>query len=171
MLREVPRPNMDGEARWIRNAGQLRFGYKRRTVTDPNGMIPAETTTATNERDTRHFEGPLHRAGLPWGIHIYADKGYASAENRAAVRRMGCKDRIMRRAARGKGLSGASSSSTRGLAGRDAKSSARLAPCANGSTGARRGTWGWLKRMRSTSWRPSPTTCTAPQGSLWPTPK
>ena len=105
MLREVPRPNVDGEARWIRKAGQLRFGCKRRTVTDPNGKIPAETTTATNESDTRHFEGSLHRAGLPRGIPIYADKGYASEENRAAVRRMGCKDRIMRRAAREKGLS------------------------------------------------------------------
>ena len=105
MLREEPRPNVDGEARWIRKAGQLRFGYKRRTVTDPNGMILAEETTAANASDTRHFEGPLRRAGLPRGIPIYADKGYASAENRAAVRRMGYKDRIMRRAARGKGLS------------------------------------------------------------------
>ena len=68
-------------------------------------MILAEETTAANASDTRHFEGPLRRAGLPRGIPIYADKGYASAENRAAVRRMGCKDRIMRRAARGKGLS------------------------------------------------------------------
>ena len=74
-------------------------------MTDPNGMILAEETTAANAIDTRHFEGPLRRAGLPRGIPIYADKGYASAENRAAVRRMGCKDRIMRRAARGKGLS------------------------------------------------------------------
>ena len=46
MLREVPKPNVDGEARWIRKAGQLRFGYKRHTVTDPNGMILAEETTA-----------------------------------------------------------------------------------------------------------------------------
>ena len=84
MLREEPRPNVDGEARWIRKAGQLRFGYKRRTVTDPNGMILAEETTAANASDTRHFEGPLRRAGLPRGIPIYADKGYASAENRAA---------------------------------------------------------------------------------------
>ena len=84
MLREVPRPNVDGEARWIRKAGQLRFGYKRRTVTDPSGMILAEETTAANASDTRHFEGPLRRAGLPRGIPIYADKGYASAENRAA---------------------------------------------------------------------------------------
>ena len=30
------------------------------------------------------------------GIRIYADKGYASAENRAAVRRVGRRDRIMR---------------------------------------------------------------------------
>lgn len=84
MLREVPKPNVDGEARWIRKAGQLRFGYKRHTVTDPNGMILAEETTAANASDTRHFEGPLRRAGLPRGIPIYADKGYASAENRAA---------------------------------------------------------------------------------------
>ncbi len=179
MLREVPRPNVDGEARWIRKAGHLRFGYKRHTVTDPNGMILAEETTAANERGTRHFEGPLRRGGLPRGIPIYADKGYASAENRAAVRR-----RIGRRfgawGARtascvgrpaGRGSRRASSSSTRGLAGRDAGLSARLAPCTDGFTGARRGTWGWPKRMRSTSWRPSPTTCTAPRGSLWPTPK
>ena len=67
MLREVPKPNVDGEARWIRKAGQLRFGYKRHTVTDPNGMILAEETTAANASDTRHFEGPLRRAGLPRG--------------------------------------------------------------------------------------------------------
>ena len=103
MLREVPKPNVDGEARWIRKAGQLRFGYKRHTVTDPIGMILAEATTAANARDTRHFEGPLRRAGLPRGIPISADKGYASAENRAAVRRMGCKGRIMRRTAAQRG--------------------------------------------------------------------
>ena len=57
-----------------------------------------------NVRSIRHFVGPLRRAGLPRGIPIYADKGYASAENRAVVRRMGCKSRIMRRAARRKEL-------------------------------------------------------------------
>ena len=55
-----------------------------------------EAPTAANESDTQHFEEHLRWADLPQGIPIYADKGYASAENRAAVRRMGCKDRIMR---------------------------------------------------------------------------
>ena len=45
----------------------LRFGCKRHTVTDPNGMLLAEETTAANSSDTRHFEGPLRRAGLPRG--------------------------------------------------------------------------------------------------------
>ena len=48
MLREVPKPNVNGEARWIRKAGQLRFGYKRHTVTDPNGIILAEATPGTS---------------------------------------------------------------------------------------------------------------------------
>ena len=136
MLREVPKPNVDGEARWIRKVGQLRFGYKRHTVTAPNGMILAEATTAAYVRDTRHFEGPLRWAG---------PGASPSTPTMATPRR-----RIGRRF----GAWGA-----------------RTAPCADGSMEARRGTWGWPKRMRSTSWRPLPTTCTAPRGSLWPTPK
>ena len=50
------------EARWILEAGQLRFGYVRHTVTDPSGTILAEETTTANERNTRHFKGLLRQA-------------------------------------------------------------------------------------------------------------
>ena len=149
MLREVPKPNVNGEARWIRKAGQLRFGYKRHTVTDPNGIILAEATPGTSMGS---YAGPT------------CPGASLSPPTRATPRR-----RIGHPA--GRGSRRASSSSTQGLAGRGAGLSVRLTPCADGSTGARRGTWDWPERMRSTSWRPSPTTCTAPRGSLWPTPK
>ena len=85
MLRAVPKPNVDGEARWIRKAGQLRFGYKRHTVTDPNGMILAEETTAANASATRHFEGPLRRAAR--------GKGLSAREQQlnAGISRTGCR--------------------------------------------------------------------------------
>lgn len=35
----------------------LHFGYKRHTVTDENGLVIAEETTATNESDIKH---PAH---------------------------------------------------------------------------------------------------------------
>ena len=36
--------------------GKLLFGYKRHTVTDENGMVLAEETTAANESDMKHLE-------------------------------------------------------------------------------------------------------------------
>ena len=34
MLKEVAKPNVDTEARWVKKRGKLHFGYKRHTVTD-----------------------------------------------------------------------------------------------------------------------------------------
>ena len=49
MLKEVVKPNVDTEARWVKKMGKLHFGYKRHTVTDENGLVLAEETTAVNE--------------------------------------------------------------------------------------------------------------------------
>ena len=49
MLKEVVKPNVDTEARWVKKMGKLHFGYKRHTVTDDNGLVLAEETTAANE--------------------------------------------------------------------------------------------------------------------------
>ena len=75
MLKEVVKPNVGTEARWIKKMGKLHFGYKRHTVTDENGLVLAEETMATNESDINHLETPLKKAGLPQGPPIYADKG------------------------------------------------------------------------------------------------
>ena len=37
-------------------------------MTDPNGMILAEETTAANENDALHFDGPLRRAARGKGL-------------------------------------------------------------------------------------------------------
>ena len=44
MLKEVVKPNVDTEARWVKKMGKLHFGYKRHTVTDENGLVLAEET-------------------------------------------------------------------------------------------------------------------------------
>ena len=75
MLKEVVKPNVDTEARWIKKMGKLHFGYKRHTVTDENGLVLAEETTAANESGIKHLETPLKKAGLPQGAPVYTDKG------------------------------------------------------------------------------------------------
>ena len=60
MLKEVVKPNVDTEARWVKKMGKLHFGYKRHTVTDENGLVLAEETTAANESDMKHLEHAQH---------------------------------------------------------------------------------------------------------------
>lgn len=103
-LQEVTKPNVDGEARWVKKAGKLRFGYKRHTVTTPDGLILAEETTSANESDVKHFAAPIDKAGLPAGTPVMADKGYCSQENIDALASRKLKDRIMRKAQRGHAL-------------------------------------------------------------------
>ena len=94
-LKEIVKPNVDKDARWINKMGKLHFGYKRHTVTDENGLILAEETTAANESDIKHLETPLKKANLPQGTPVYADKGYDSAENKKVIVKMKLKSRIM----------------------------------------------------------------------------
>ncbi|MBR8721651.1 IS5 family transposase ISPg8 [Bacteroides pyogenes] len=95
MLKEVVKSNVDGDARWVKKMGNLHFGYKRHTVTDENGLVLAEETTAPNESDIKHLETPLKKADLPQGTPVYADKGYDSAENKKIIGKLKLKSRIM----------------------------------------------------------------------------
>ena len=95
MVKEVVKPNVDAEARWIKKMGKLHFGYKRHTVTDENGMVLAEETTAADESDIKHLETPLKKAKLPRKALVYADKGCDSVENKETHKRIGLKRRIM----------------------------------------------------------------------------
>ena len=67
MVKEIVKPNVDGEARWVKKMGKLHFGYKRHSVTDQNGLVIAEETTPANESDIKHLEKPLEKAKLPQG--------------------------------------------------------------------------------------------------------
>lgn len=100
MLKEKLKPNVDGEARWIKKMRRLHFGYKRHSVTDENGLVLAEETTAANESDIKHLETPLKKANLPKKTLVYADKGYDSAENKEVLARMKLKSRIMHKGTR-----------------------------------------------------------------------
>ncbi|MCI6672519.1 MAG: transposase, partial [Prevotella sp.] len=92
--------NVDGEARWVKKMGKLHFGYKRHSVTDENGLVLAEETTAANESDIKHLETPLKKANLLEKALVYADKGYDSAENKETLTRMKLKSRIMHKGTR-----------------------------------------------------------------------
>ncbi|EFU29717.1 IS5 family transposase [Segatella buccae] len=102
MLKEVVKSNVDAEARWVKKMGKLHFSYKRHTVTDENGLVLAEETTAANESDIKYLETPLKKADLPQGTPVYADKGYDSAENRKTLGKMKLKSRIMHKGTMGK---------------------------------------------------------------------
>lgn len=100
ILKEVVRSNVDGEGRWVKKIGKLHFGYKRHMVTDENGLVLGQETTAANESDIKHLGTPLEKANLPQGTPVYADKGYDSAENRETLGRMKLKSRIMHKGTR-----------------------------------------------------------------------
>lgn len=97
-LVEKPRPGVDMEARWVKKAGKIHFGYKRHTVVNQDGLVIAEETTPANESDMRHLKTPLEKARLSKGTPVMADKGYDSAENRGILSGMGLKSRIMHKA-------------------------------------------------------------------------
>lgn len=99
-LKERTKRGVDTEARWVKKAGRLHFGYKRNTVTNQDGLILAEETTPANESDIKHLETPIDKANLPEGISVMADKGYDSAENRKALRDRKLKSRIMHKGTR-----------------------------------------------------------------------
>ncbi len=104
IVKEVVKPNVDGDARWIKKMSKLHLGYKRHTVIDENGLILAEDTTAANESDIKHFETPLQKASLPVRTPVYADKGYNSSENKEILTRMKLKSRIIYRGVRARRL-------------------------------------------------------------------
>ena len=97
---------MDTAAAWLKKAGKLHYGYKKHLCTDDaEGMITAVVTTAANESDMHHLTDVVYKSKLAKGARVKADKGYASAANRQALKDNGYKDNIMHKAAKNKPLS------------------------------------------------------------------
>lgn len=104
-LIKITQPGVDTEAAWIKKAGKLHYGYKKHLCTDEaEGMITAVVTTAANESDMRHLDDVVEKSKLTKGARVKADKGYASAANRQALKDKGFKSGIMHKATKSKPL-------------------------------------------------------------------
>jgi IS5 family transposase len=104
-LIKITQPGVDIEAAWLKKAGKLHYGYKKHLCTDDaEGMITAVVTTPANESDMHHITDVVDKSNLKKGARIKADKGYASAANRQALKDKGYKDNIMHKATKCKPL-------------------------------------------------------------------
>lgn len=96
--------HVDTQAAWIKKAGKLRYGYKKHTATDNQGLVLAIVTTAANESDITHLEDVIDKTAIVKGSRVMADKGYSSASNRQFLKDRGFKDGIMYKAQKNKPL-------------------------------------------------------------------
>lgn len=103
-LLKVTKPGVDTEGRWIKKAGKLHYGYKKHAVTDTEGMLLHVVTTPANVNEIANLEEVLQEVELPEKIPFYADKGYASKANRELLKEKKLKDRIQKKAVRGRAL-------------------------------------------------------------------
>ena len=97
-----PRRSFDNEARWLKKGEKTYFGYKGFVVTDSeHGFVEHVHVTSANVSEVRE----LHRVieGIEMKC-LYADKGYASADNREMLKRLGVEDGIMHKAVRNRAL-------------------------------------------------------------------
>ena len=92
----------DPDARWLKKGNKYHFGYKGFIATDEaDGYIEKVNVTAANRSEVKELENSLleKKPG-----RVYADKGYASKENRKMLKSHNIKDGILEKAVRGKGL-------------------------------------------------------------------
>lgn len=103
-LVQIIKSNVDQEAAWIKKAGKLHYGYKQHTVVNQEGFVLGIHTTAANESDIKNLETALNTVKLKPRTPVFADKGYASAENDKVLVAKKLKNRILYKAVKNKPL-------------------------------------------------------------------
>lgn len=103
-LMKVTSPGVDGEARWIKKAGKVRYGYKKHYVCDPEGLVMGVHTTAANVNEISNLEEVLKSADLPVNVPVYGDKGYRSKKNEELLKGQKLKSRILHKATKSRAL-------------------------------------------------------------------
>ncbi|MEP6605256.1 MAG: transposase, partial [Nitrosospira sp.] len=94
----------DPDATWVKKGKRSHFGYRSHVSVDSgDGYIRCVHTAPANESETPHLQNALAACDFK-PARVYADKGYASAGNRAALRDRQIKSAIMHRAYRNKPL-------------------------------------------------------------------
>ena len=102
---EKQQPGVDQQARWTKKGGHLYYGYKRNILTDDDGLIESVHTTSANVHDNQALEPLIRKTGkkkLKGGL--YADKGYCGWYYDEMLIHYGIKNRIQKKAARGRPL-------------------------------------------------------------------
>lgn len=93
----------DADARWLKKGKRCYFGYKSFVRADAHdGFIEKVEVTPANKSEVQQLASIV--AGTKSGRRLFADKGYASADNRQKLRAAQLKDGIMHKASRGKPL-------------------------------------------------------------------
>lgn len=103
-IQKIAHPSVDTEAAWLKKAGKLRYGYKKHIVTEKEGLIVGLTTTAANVNEIANLEDVLKDVELPKDCVLYGDKGYKSAKNDELLKTKEIKNRILKKAKKGKPL-------------------------------------------------------------------
>jgi IS5 family transposase len=97
-------PGVDTQARWIKKAGKLHYGYKEHIATDEHGLVVSIETTAANVHDSITFERLVEKAKLPVQTGVYADKAYKSQKHDTYLKERKLKNRIHHKALKNKPL-------------------------------------------------------------------
>lgn len=97
------RRQRDTDARWTKKHGRSFFGYKLSVNADGRyKLIRRIVVSDAAEHDSRHFNRLIERGNT--NAAIYADRGYASDQRERALREMGYRPEIQRKAKPGKPL-------------------------------------------------------------------
>jgi len=95
----------DTDATWIKKGKRPYYGYKAHISVDAkDGYVIGGHVTPANTADTTELEKLVHALNLPEGAMVFADKGYASENNRNILAQKKLNDGIMDKAARNKAL-------------------------------------------------------------------
>jgi IS5 family transposase len=95
----------DTHATWIKKGKRPYYGYKVHVSVDAqDGYVIGGHVTPANVADTTELEKLVEGSNVPEGSMIFADKGYASENNRTVLARKKLKDGIMDKAVRNRPL-------------------------------------------------------------------
>lgn len=103
LIREE-KPGVDSEARWLKKAGKLHYGYKKQVATDEEGMVEGVHTIPANEHDSKGLKSVLKKVPKKKKKEAFTDKGYKVPNNDEYLQKEGIKNRIQHNAYRNRPL-------------------------------------------------------------------
>ncbi len=91
----------DPDARWLKKGRKSQLGYKCFLGVEPGGYIMGVQMFPANESEMKKLKSIVEGLKIGKGWSLFADKGYASKENREYLRSKGIEDWIMEKRVRG----------------------------------------------------------------------